>query len=144
MISKSKAFNKVNLYKQHALRLFYVVAGLALFIWAIGMVASQVLHSLVWWVLLFMGVLTLLTGFFVLWGAKHYKKSFTAFFFISMIIRFFASVIFITVVVVSGTQAVLVFVANFFVLYLSFQVFEITSLVTNLRAHLENPQDESI
>lgn len=134
----------MNLYKQHALRLFLMAAGLALLIWAIGTAAPQLVHSLVWWILLFMGVLTLLTGFFVLWGAKHYKKSFSAFFFTGMIIRFFASVIFITVVVLVGTQAVLVFVANFFVLYLCFQVFEITSLVTNLRAHLENPQDENI
>jgi Fe2+ transport system protein B len=134
----------MNLYKQHALRLLFMVAGLALLVWAIGVAAPQAIHLLVWWVLLFFAVLTLLTGIFVLWGARKFKKSFTAFFFTAMIIRFFASVIFITVAVVAGIQAVLLFVANFFVLYLCFQVFEITSLVTNLRAHLENPQDESI
>ncbi len=134
----------MNLYTQHALRLLLMVAGLALLIWAIAAMAPQAVHPLAWWVLLFLGVLSLLTGFLVIWGAKNYKNSFSAFFFTSMIIRFFAAIIFITVVVVTGIQAVLVFVANFFVLYLCFQLFEITSLVTNLRAHLENPQDESI
>ena len=133
----------MSLYKQHLLRLVLMMAGIALLIWAIGTAAPQLIHAWVWWVLLFMGVLTLLTGFFVLWGAKNHKNSFSAFFFTGMMIRFFASVIFITVVVVAGIQAVLLFVANFFVLYLCFQLFEITSLVTNLRAHLENPQDES-
>lgn len=134
----------MNLYKKHALQLLLTVAGLALFIWAIGTAAPQLVHGLAWWVLLFLGVLSLLTGFLVIWGAKNYKNGFSAFFFASMIIRFFAAIIFITVVVVTGIQAVLVFVANFFVLYLCFQLFEITTLVTNLRAHLENPQDESI
>jgi hypothetical protein len=134
----------MNAYKQHALRLMMMVAGLALLIWAIGMAAPKATHALVWWVLGFMGALGLLTGLLVIWGAKNYKQSFTTFFFIGMIARFFASIIFITVVVVLGMQAVLLFVANFFVLYLCFQVFEITSLVTNLRPHLETPQDESI
>ncbi|EMR01819.1 hypothetical protein [Cesiribacter andamanensis] len=132
----------MNLYMQHALRLALLVAGLAIFIWALAPVAP-VIHSLIWWMLLFLAVLTLATSHFTVWGATRFPKSFNAFFFIGMIVRFFAAIIFITVVVVTGTQAVLLFVGNFFVLYLCFQLFEITSLVTNLRPHLENQGNEA-
>lgn len=131
----------MNTYMQHALRLASLVAGLALLVWALAQ-ATTLIHPLAWGVLAFLAAVTLFTTFLTVWGATHYPKSFNAFFFVGMITRFFASVIFITVVVVTGIQAVLLFVANFFVLYLCFQLFEITSLVTNLRPHLENQGNE--
>lgn len=133
----------MNQYMLHALRLALLVAGLAILIWALSLAAPQIIHPLVWWVLLFLAAVTLFTTQLTIWGCKRFPNSFNAFFFVGMIIRFFAAVIFITVVVVTGIQGVLLFIGNFFVLYLCFQLFEITSLVTNLRPHLENQGNEA-
>jgi cobalamin biosynthesis protein CobD/CbiB len=133
----------MNHYMLHALRLALLVAGLAMLIWVLSLTAAALVHPLVWWVLLFLAAVTLFTTQLTIWGSKRFPSSFNAFFFVGMIIRFFAAIIFITVVVVTGIQAVLLFIGNFFVLYLCFQLFEITSLLTNLRPHLENQGNEA-
>ncbi len=128
--------------KPHLVRLLLLTVGLYILIWVIRLAAPNLMHPLADWSLLFLFLLTLGTSSLTIWGANKYPKQFNTFFFVGMIIRFFAAIIYIVVVVLVGISAPLAFVGVFFVLYLCFQIFEITSLITNLRPHLEDRQHE--
>lgn len=128
---------------RHALRLTALTAGVALVMFAVkNYTATAFIHDSYLLIILFLYVLTLITSSFVLWGVKGNRNRFNAFFFSGMIFRFFASIIFITIMALIGTKDILFFVLDFFVLYLLYQVFEITSLMANLRSHLENRGNE--
>lgn len=128
---------------RHALRLTALTAGIALVMYAVkSYTATAFIHDSYLLIILFLYVLTLITSSFVLWGVRGNRNRFNAFFFSGMIFRFFASIIFITIMALIGTKDILFFVLDFFVLYLLYQVFEITSLMANLRSHLENRGNE--
>lgn len=128
---------------RHALRLTALTAGIALVLFTVkSYTATPFIHHHYLLIILFLYVLTLLTSSFVMYGVKGNRNRFNAFFFSGMIFRFFASIIFITIMALIGTKDVLFFVMDFFVLYLLYQVFEITSLMANLRSHLENRGNE--
>lgn len=128
---------------RHALRLTILTIGIALVLFAVkSYTATPLVHDNYLLIILFLYILTLITSSFVLYGVKGNRDKFNAFFFSGMIFRFFCSIIFITVIALVGINDVLYFVLDFFVLYLLYQVFEITSLMANLRSHLENRGNE--
>ena len=128
--------------KIHLLRLVLLTAGLAILLFTIAQLAPHIVNTLAGWSLLFLFLLTLGTSSLTFWGVNKDPKYFNVLFFVGMIIRFFASIIYIVVVVLNKPEKPLVFVGVFFVLYLCYQIFEITSLITNLRPHLEDRQHE--
>lgn len=128
---------------RHTLKLLLFTSGLAFLMYALHSSTGTVLiHQQYPGLLLFMFLLSLASSSFVLYGVRNHRKHFNAFFFPTMIFRFFASIIYILVMVLIETPHILYFVLDFFVLYLLFQVFEITSLMTNLRSHLEKRGNE--
>jgi hypothetical protein len=132
----------MNLFLLQALRLTSVGAGLALLLYLADRLNAGLVHTHAYGILLFLWLLALISSLSVLAVVRKSPSYFNAVFFGMLILRFFASIIFILVFVLLKTPAILVFVANFFVLYLCFQLFEITSLMTNLRPHLEKRHDE--
>lgn len=133
----------MNIIIRHALKLTIFSAGIALLLWVLKTyTTTPVVHFNFPAIVIFLFVLTLFTSSFVLWGIRRHSEQFNAFFFSAMIFRFFASIIFILVMVLTGKEGLLFFVLDFFVLYLLYQVFEIISLMTNLRSHLENRGNE--
>lgn len=127
----------------HALKLTGFTLGIALLLFLLKhFTATPLVHDSYMSLLLFMYLLSLASSVFVLYGVRNHREQFNAFFFPAMIFRLFASIIYIVVVVLMGLEHPLFFVLDFFVLYLFFQVFEITSLMTNLRSHLEKRGNE--
>jgi hypothetical protein len=133
----------MNIILRHALRLSLITAGIVLLLMVLkNYTGTPIIHTNYLTIVLFLYVMTLITSGFVLAGIRRHREQFNAFFFSAMIFRFFASIIFILVMVLMGMEAPLFFVLDFFVLYLFYQVFEIISLMTNLRSHLENRGNE--
>ncbi len=133
----------MNAILRHSLKLILFTSGIAFLLYGLLRgTNTQLIHPQYPGLLLFMFLLSLASSAFVLYGVRNHRKHFNAFFFPAMIFRFFASVIYIIVVALMDTPQILYFVLDFFVLYLLFQVFEITSLMTNLRSHLENRGNE--
>lgn len=132
----------MNIFLSQALRLTSVGAGLALLVYVVGNFLPEWIHPYAYGILAFLLALSLISSLAVLAVVQKKPALFNGVFFSMLIFRFFASIIFILVFALMKTPAILVFVANFFVLYLCFQLFEITSLITNLRPHLEKRHDE--
>ena len=117
--------------------------GIALILYLVKYyTGTKLVHPNYGSILAFLYFLSVSSSAFVNYGVQRHRDKFSVFFFPAMIFRFFASVIFILVVIFMKLPDMMYFVADFFVLYLLYQVFEITSLMTNLRSHLENRGNE--
>lgn len=128
---------------RHALKLLLFTSGFGLLLFFLReLTGTPLVHESWPGLLLFMFLLSLASSAFVMYGVRKHRKNFNVFFFPAMFFRFFASIIYILVMALTGTPEILYFVLDFFVLYLFYQVFEITSLMTNLRSHLENRGNE--
>ena len=123
---------------RYALRLAAATLGIGILLYVLRYYTeTRVVHPQFWIILIFLYLLTIVTSSFVNYGVQRYRRNFNLFFFPAIIFRLFVSIIFILVMVFTKTEDVLFFVVDFFVLYLLYQVFEITSFMTNLRSHLE-------
>lgn len=96
---------------------------------------DKVLHGSVYAIFIFLFVLNLLTHTVSLWAAGNSKEKFAGFYFTAMVVRFFFSLMFAFVYLYRGTEDKILFVANFFVIYLLYICFDIYGLVSNLRPH---------
>ncbi|MBC8109610.1 MAG: hypothetical protein H7Y04_00970 [Verrucomicrobia bacterium] len=105
-----------------------LVAGLQFFLPAI-------IHGSVWQITSFMAILSLFAHFFMAFVLRKNKELFLLAYFTNMIIRLLACVGFVFVMVFSGLENRIVFMANFFAAYLFFLGFEIYLLLANLRAN---------
>lgn len=66
-------------------------------------------------------------------GLKQ-KKDFHIFYMLSMAVRLFSCIIFVTAVLFSSSHNLALFVGNFFTIYLVYTSFEVYFLLRNLRA----------
>lgn len=92
------------------------------------------LHPKIWSIQVFF-FCTFLIGFRInRIGLSRPPQQFHIFYFIAMSIRFFLSVIFVFIMVLSTNNQTVVFVSDFIALYLLYSWFEIYFLIHNLHA----------
>jgi hypothetical protein len=96
---------------------------------------SHILHDYIWGMLIFYFLLSAITSFLTEYGIKKQPGNFQIFYFGGMGIRVFASMMVAFVVIIAGNEQIVTFLLNFFALYLFFLIFEIYTLLTNLRAN---------
>jgi hypothetical protein len=117
------------------LRLLVFIACFSALIAGLQFFLPVIMHPSVWQIIGFMGMLSLFAHFFMAFILRKNKELFLLAYFSNMIIRLLACVCFVVVVVFSGLENRIVFMANFFVVYLFFLGFEIYLLLANLRAN---------
>ncbi|MDN3668571.1 hypothetical protein QWY93_04440 [Echinicola jeungdonensis] len=109
------------------------VIGLALFIQQI--IQPQWVHDKIWQIIGFYFGLVLLSGLITQKLIKSNKENSVNAILGATVFRFFASLLFITVFIWRGVDDIVLFVVNFFVIYLLYLLFDIYGLIANLRAH---------
>ena len=77
----------------------------------------------------------LLSGQLIQFLLKQSEENSVAITLGATILRFLASLIFIAIVLFTKLDAKILFFADFFVIYLLYLLFDIYSLITNLRPH---------
>ncbi|WP_186753887.1 hypothetical protein [Echinicola salinicaeni] len=95
----------------------------------------NVIHPRVWQIIIFYFVLMLLSGQLIQFLLKQSEENSVAITLGATILRFLASLIFIAIVLFTKLDAKILFFADFFVIYLLYLLFDIYSLITNLRPH---------
>lgn len=90
--------------------------------------------------LLFFYLLTLFTFYITAYGLKRDNKTFIKTFYGSVALRFFLSIAFLVIYLIFSTNKDLFFVGSFALLYFLFTIFEIYSLMVNLRPDFKNKQ----
>lgn len=102
------------------------------------------IHQYIWYIIGFFFIQSLLTTFIAGKGIKKNSVNFPPFYFMSMILRLVLTIILAFVFIAIQTPDLNVFVGNFLILYLLFLIFEIYSLLTNLRPDLDKQAKNDI
>ena len=97
------------------------------------------LHDTLWYIVLFVFTLTLLSLLAGLRGSRRSPESLVKYVLGGTVLRLVLSVIAIYLALRIGLSDRLTFVLNFMAVYFVFLAFEIYSLLTTLRANFENP-----
>jgi len=117
-------------------KLILLTLGIAVLVGAFNLIGlEQVLHVRVWNILLFFFFLTLVTGFLSQLILKNGKENFAHVVLGGTIFRFFISLAYILVFLFMGLDNIILFVSNFFAIYLLYLLFDIYGLMANLRPH---------
>jgi O-antigen/teichoic acid export membrane protein len=91
------------------------------------------LHPLNWIILGFFFCTSWFTNLLVEQGMANKGEKFILFYLTSVVVRLILALIFVTVILYRKEESKVLFLLNFFGLYLCFSLFEISSQVRNLR-----------
>ena len=110
-----------------------VIAGLVFALQALGL--SSIIHEQIWPIVIFSAVIgVLVLGITIYFMRNGAQMGMVSIFMASTALRMILSIIFITVVFFQGLENQLVWISDFFAVYLFYLVFEIYTIMSNLRA----------
>lgn len=113
------------------LLLTLIIAGL---VYLIGEVFQlNWVHESIWKIISFFLILTWLTGVFSHYLLSISKENSANILLGTIGIRFLASIAFVVIMLVLGQENIILFVINFFVIYLFYLLFDMYGLIANLR-----------
>lgn len=101
---------------------------------------SWIIHDSIWIALIGSAVIALIIAFYNAYAFSRSAQSFVPLFLGSMLIRFFLSIFLIGFLLFKYQDQRIILVFNFFIIYLSYLVFEIFSIIANLRP-ISNARD---
>ena len=107
-----------------------VVAGLILLF---SFFLPQIIHESIWSIFGFVAGLAYLLSIVTRWLYLKSPENLLSLKLLGMIIRILSSLGFIGILVVLGLENIILFIANFFIIFLSYMVFDIYIFISNLR-----------
>lgn len=107
-----------------------VVAGLILLF---SFFLPQIIHESIWSIFGFVAGLAYLLSFVTRWLYLKSPENLLSLKLLGMIIRILSSLGFIGIFVVLGLENIILFIANFFIIFLFYMVFDIYIFISNLR-----------
>jgi hypothetical protein len=115
-------------------KIFIFTAILAAVIYlASEFLVPNFIHTEIWVMLGFFFALAVMGHRIIQVALRNNPDNAAIYYFVVMLIRLLISAVFIAIYLYKGLSDKVVFIANFFILYLLFVAFEINSLLTNLR-----------
>jgi hypothetical protein len=120
--------------KKLTIKLFFFSLLIAGIIYLLqGFIRPDWVHETMWTILSFFVLLTWLTGMFSHYLLELSKENSVNILLGAMAIRFLASIGFVAILLFMGTENLILFVVNFFVIYFFYLLFDIYTLISNLR-----------
>jgi hypothetical protein len=107
-----------------------VVAGLILLL---GFFLPQIIHESIWSIFGFVAGLAYLLTVVTRWLYLKSPENLLSLKLLGMIIRILSSLGFIGILVVLGLENIILFIANFFLIFLFYMIFDIYIFISNLR-----------
>jgi hypothetical protein len=128
----------MNTYLAYFLKLSLLTFCIAVFIWVVNHYLFPTwVHEEVWSILIFFSLFTLVTGIFVLYLMGLSKENISNILLGASVLRLLGSAAFFAIMMMLGISNEMVFVVNFFIVYLSYLLFDMFTLITNLRPNLK-------
>jgi L-asparagine transporter-like permease len=93
----------------------------------------QLVHSTIWTIFGFMAGLSYLLSVVTGWLYRKSPENFFALKILGMLIRTLSATGFIGILVVMGLENIILFIANFFIIFLFYMIFDIYTFISNLR-----------
>jgi len=107
-----------------------IIAGLVVLL---QQVLPQIIHSQIWEIYFFLVIMFflihVLTGFLL----KTSSENFFQISLLAMILRLISSFVFVGIEVWAGMENIILFISDFFVLFLFYLIFDIYTFIANLR-----------
>lgn len=113
---------------------FLLFSGiLAAIIAVLQVIFPVIIHEKIWSIYFFMFFLSFFIGILNTYLVKNFPENFFQIMVLAMILRFIATLVFIGVAVWPTIDQAILFIADFFVVFLFYLVFDIYSFLANLR-----------
>lgn len=93
----------------------------------------DIVHEKIWNIYFFMVILSFLISLLNAFLLKSFAENFFNILVLAMILRFIATILFIGFAVWPGMENIILFIADFFVVFLFYLVFDIYAFLSNLR-----------
>jgi hypothetical protein len=107
-----------------------LLAGMILLI---QFLVPQLIHSSIWSIFGFMAGLSYLLSVVTGWLYRKSPENFFGLKILGMLIRTLSATGFIGILVVMGLGNIILFIANFFIIFLFYMIFDIYTFLSNLR-----------
>ncbi|MEK0442718.1 MAG: hypothetical protein RL403_1696 [Bacteroidota bacterium] len=107
-----------------------VVAGLILLF---SSFLPQIIHESIWSIFAFVVVLSYLLGVVTQWLYQKSPENLLSLKLLGMVIRILSSLGFIGILAVLDLENIILFIANFFIIFLFYLIFDIYIFISNLR-----------
>jgi hypothetical protein len=123
----------MSLIKNIHVKFLLLSVSVAVLILILNWILPQVIHQKIWEIYFFMVIvsflISLLNGFLL----KSFADNFFHIMVLAMILRFIATLVFIGIEVWPGMENIILFIADFFIIFLFYLVFDIYAFLANLR-----------
>ncbi len=123
----------MSLPKNVHIRFLILTAALILLIFVLQFLIPVIVHPKIWEIVGFMVILSFLISLLNSFLLKSFGENFFQIMVLAMILRFIASLVFIGIEVWPGMENIILFIGNFFVVFLFYLVFDIYAFLSNLR-----------
>lgn len=123
----------MTLPKNGHIRFLIATAVLIALILMLQFVLPVIIHPKIWEIVAFMAVLSFLISLLNSFLLKNFAEGFFQIMVLAMILRFIASLAFIGIEVWPQMENIILFIADFFVVFLFYLVFDIYAFLANLR-----------
>lgn len=115
--------------------IFSIVLSMIIFGLSLIHGSEKFIHSGIWGIMIFSAILGALVAFIAGWGISSFDEQSRPNIFLGITaLRMLISMIFIGIILFTGIDDRILWVADFFGVYLFYLVFEIVSILSNLRA----------
>lgn len=115
------------------LRFLLFTAAACILIGILQWVLPMVVHSKVWNILIFIAAVSYVVGLTSILLLKGSTENLIQIKLLGMVLRILASLTYIGMVVFMGMENILLFVSNFFIIFLFYLFFDIYTFLANLR-----------
>ncbi len=115
------------------LRFLLATAVMVIFVLILQFALPMVIHSKIWEILAFLAITSYLISQLNSFLLKNFADNFFQIMVLAMILRFIASLVFIGLEAWIGMENIILFIADFFIIFLFYLVFDIYAFLSNLR-----------
>lgn len=123
----------MKLFRSIQVQFFLFSVLVASLIGILGLIFPQLIHEKIWniyfFILILSFVISIMSGLLL----KSFSENFFNIMVLGTVLRFIASLVFITIVVLPGIQNIILFIGDFFMIFLFYLVFDIYAFLSNLR-----------
>ncbi len=123
----------MKLLRNIQIQFFLFSALVAVLIGIVGLIFPQLIHEKIWNIYFFILILSLVISIMSGLLLKSFSENFFNIMVLGTVLRFIASLVFITIVVLPGIQNIILFIGDFFTIFLFYLVFDIYAFLSNLR-----------
>lgn len=123
----------MRLLKNIQVRFFLFSGVLVGLILLVQLISPEWVHVKIWKIYFFMLILSLILGILSSFLLKTFSENFFNIAILGMVIRFIGSLVFIITLIWPILPNIMLFIANFFVIFLLFLIFDIYAFLSKLR-----------